>query len=140
MWALLADPGRRAEWWPGVTRVEGIEDDRWTEVFLSKRGKTVRLDFHLLASEPPWRLFWEQDVVGTPFERVLLESLTEVVLQQQGAASLVTLAQRQKLRGYSRTGSLLLRRGQTVGEREGILPTATPTLAQNSIKLSTCCK
>ena len=29
-------------------------------------------------------MFWEQDLVGTPFERVLAESLTEVILQQEG--------------------------------------------------------
>lgn len=96
-----------------MERVEDVSEDRWTEVFLSKRGKTVRLDFHLLASEPPWRLLWEQDVLGTPFERVLAESLTEIILQQEGEGSLVTLAQRQKLRGYSKAATVLLRRGQT---------------------------
>lgn len=113
MFAVLSDVGRRGDWWPGVERVEDAREDRWTEVFLSRRGKPVRLDFHLLASEPPWRMLWEQDLVGTPFERVLVESLTEVILAQDGEGTLVTLAQQQKLRGYSRTGSLLLRRGQT---------------------------
>lgn len=97
-------------WWPGVTRMEGVEDERWTQVFTTKRGRPVRADFHLMLSEPPWRLVWEQEVSGTPFERVLEESITEVILQPVDGGTEVTIAQRQKLRGYSRTGGLLLRR------------------------------
>jgi hypothetical protein len=61
-------------------------------------------------SEPPSRLVWEQEVVGTPFERVLEESVTEVILEPVDGGTEVTIAQRQKLRGYSRTGGFLLRR------------------------------
>jgi uncharacterized protein YndB with AHSA1/START domain len=111
VWELIADPHRRPQWWPGLTRVEGVTPEQWTEVFTTKRGKPVRLDFHLLQADPPWRLLWEQELEGTPFARVLAESLTEVVLEPDGNATLVTIAQRQKLKGYSRTGGLLLRRG-----------------------------
>jgi hypothetical protein len=53
---------------------------------------------------------WEQEVTGTPFERVLDEAITEVVLEPADGGTLVTIVQRQKLRGYSRTGGFLLRR------------------------------
>jgi Polyketide cyclase / dehydrase and lipid transport len=97
-------------WWPGVSRMEGVEGDRWTQVFVSKRGKPVRADFHLLASEPPWRRMWEQEVIGTPFEWVLEQSVTEIVLEPEGGGTKVTIELRQKLRGYSRTGGFMARR------------------------------
>lgn len=90
--------------------MEGVADDRFTQVFTTKKGRPVRLDFQLLASDPPWRRCWAQEVAGTPFERVLSESVTEVVLEPEQAGTRVTIAQRQKMRGYSRTGGLLLRR------------------------------
>lgn len=90
--------------------MEDVEEDRWTQVFTTKRGRPVRADFHLLASEPPWRRRWEQEVMGTPFERVLSESITEIVLEPNDPGTRVTIAQRQRLRGYSRTGGFLLRR------------------------------
>jgi hypothetical protein len=97
-------------WWPGVVRVEGVEDDRFTQVFQTKRGRAVRMDFRVVASERPWRRAWAQEIEGTPFERVLHESLIEVALEPDGAGTRVTIAQRQKLRGYSKTGGFLLRR------------------------------
>src|SRR5207248_2256295 len=75
-----------------------------------KKGRPVRLDFQLLASEAPWRRSWQQEIEGTPFERVLNEAITEIVLEPEAAGTRVTIAQRQKLRGYSRTGGFLLRR------------------------------
>jgi uncharacterized protein YndB with AHSA1/START domain len=110
IWNVLEDPHHMPRWWPGVTRMEGVEDDRWTQVFVTKRGRAVRADFHLISSEPPQRRAWEQEVAGTPFERVLDESVIEVMLEPVGGATQVTIAQRQKLRGYSRTGGFLLRR------------------------------
>jgi uncharacterized protein YndB with AHSA1/START domain len=111
VWAVVSDPHHRPRWCPGLSRVEGVTEDRWTEVYVTARGKTVRLDFRVVQADEPWRLLWEQEVAGTPFARVLAESLTEIVLEPEGAGTLVTIAQRQKLRGYSRSGGLLLRRG-----------------------------
>jgi uncharacterized protein YndB with AHSA1/START domain len=110
VWELLADPHHMPRWWPGVVRVEGVEDDRFTQVFQTKKGRPVRMDFRVLASEAPWRRTWAQEIEGTPFERVLNESVIEVALESEGAGTLVTIAQSQKLRGYSKTGGLLLRR------------------------------
>ncbi|MBV9464578.1 MAG: SRPBCC family protein [Solirubrobacterales bacterium] len=110
VWEVIGDPHHMPRWWPGVQRMEGVEADRWTQVFTTKRGRPVRLDFHLLQSEPPWVRSWEQELVGTPFERVLQESITEIRLEPTAQGTLVTIAQRQKLRGYSRTGGFMLRR------------------------------
>ena len=110
VWSMLEDPHHMPRWWPGVTRMESVDDDRWTQVFTTKNGRHVRADFHLTLSEPPWRRVWEQEVIGTPFERVLDEAITEVTLEPADGGTQVTIAQRQKLRGYSRTGGLMLRR------------------------------
>ena len=53
---------------------------------------------------------WAQDVEGTPFERVLGEAITEVLVEPDGDATRVTIALSQRLRGYSRTGGFLLAR------------------------------
>ncbi len=118
VWAVIADPFQTPRWWPGVARVEGVEEDRFTLVFQTKRKRPVRMDFRVLASdapgsreEPSGHRAWEQEVRGTPFERVLESSTTAVLLDQaHGATTQVTIAQAQRLRGYSRTGALLLRR------------------------------
>ncbi len=110
VWKLVEDPHHLPRWWPGVARVEGVGEDRFTQVFISKRGRTVRMDFEVLASEPPWRRMWEQELDGTPFERVLAQAVTEIVLEPEGTGTKVTIEQRQKLRGYSRTGSFMMRR------------------------------
>ena len=116
VWKVIEDPYQMPRWWPGVERMEGVTDDRFTQVFKSKRRRTVRADFRLLASEPPGGEYagghrtWEQDVVGTPFERVLAESVTEIAVEPRpDGGTLVTLAQRQKLRGYSKTGAWAMR-------------------------------
>ena len=100
--------------------MEGVEDDRWTQVFMTKRGRPVRADFHLIAVRAAVAPGWEQEVVGTPFERVLDESVTEVTLEPADGGTQVTIAQRQKLRGYSRTGGFLLRRATKGKLREAL--------------------
>jgi uncharacterized protein YndB with AHSA1/START domain len=110
IWRLIEDPHHMPRWWPGVARMEAVQDDRFTQVFVTKRGRPVRVDFHLIASDPPWRRCWEQEIPGTPFERVLNESVTEIWLEPVDGGTRVTIAQRQTLRGYSRTGGFLLRR------------------------------
>ena len=95
--------------------MEGVHEDRFTQVYTTKKGRAVRMDFRLIASDPPKgegvaRVSFEQQVRGTPFERVLNQSVTEVALEPEDGATRVTIAQHQKLRGYSRTGGWLLRR------------------------------
>ena len=110
LWEIVADPHHMPRWWPGVDRMEAVGDDRFTQVLKTKRGRPVRADFHVVRSEPPWTRSWAQEVAGTPFERVLSESLVEVRLEPAPGGTEVTLSQQQKLRGYSRTGGFLLRR------------------------------
>jgi hypothetical protein len=97
--------------------MEDVSEDHWTQVFTTKKGRPVRIDYHLLQSDPPGLggdppglRSWEQEIEGTPFERVLAESITELVLEPAETGTEVTIVQRQKLRGYSRTGGFLLRR------------------------------
>jgi hypothetical protein len=91
--------------------MEGVDADRFTQVFTTKKGRSVRLDFRVLESNPPRRRIWEQDLAGGPLERVLAEDVTEVELEpEDDGATRVTIAQRQRLRGYSRTGGFLWRR------------------------------
>jgi uncharacterized protein YndB with AHSA1/START domain len=110
LWEVIADPHHMPRWWPGVERMEAVAPDRFTQVFKTRRGRSVRIDFRVLVSEPPMTRSWEQEVAGTPFERVLRSSVIEVRLEPVSAGTEVTISQEQKLRGYSRTGGFLVRR------------------------------
>jgi uncharacterized protein YndB with AHSA1/START domain len=110
VWEVLEDPHHMPRWWPGITRMEGVQADRFTQVFATKRGRPVRVDFRVVQSTAPLVRAWEQELVGTPFARVLSESVVEVRLATVSAGTEITIAQRQKLRGYSRTGGFMLRR------------------------------
>jgi len=110
VWELIEDPHHMPRWWPGVARMEGVEENRFTQVMVTKKGRPVRLDFLLVESDPPWRRAWQQEVDGTPFARVLETAVTEVLLEPEAEGTKVTIAQSQKLRGYSKTGGFLLRR------------------------------
>jgi uncharacterized protein YndB with AHSA1/START domain len=115
VWEVIADPYQMPRWWPSVQRMEGVEDDRFTQVLGTRRRRSVRADFRVLASEPVEGEYtsghrtWSQEVAGTPFEPVLHESLTEVVVEPADTGTKVTIAQRQRLRGYSKTGALAMR-------------------------------
>ena len=106
---MIVDPHHLPRWWPGVERVEGVEEGRFTEVFKTKRGRPVRADYHVVSSDPPVAHSWEQDLPGTPFERVLSRSVIEIHLEPVPGGTEVTIAQTQTLRGYSKTGGFLLR-------------------------------
>ncbi len=110
VWSVAADAHHLPRWWPGVRRVEGVSDNRFTEVVYTRRGRPVRIDFRVTDSEPPRRQVWEQELVGTPFERVLAESAIELLVEPAGERTQVTISQRQRLRGYSRMGGWMLRR------------------------------
>ncbi len=112
LWKVIEDPHHMPRWWPGVARMEGVEGDRFTQVFVTRRGRPVRVDFHVVASERLWRRAWSQDIAGTPFERFLREAVTEIALEPVSGGTRVVLVERQKLRGYSRTGGFLVRRAR----------------------------
>jgi hypothetical protein len=97
--------------------MEQVEADRFTQVFMTKKGRAVRADHYVIEAQPPGSdpdangvFSWGQEIEGTPFERVLTESVTEVQVRGDEAGTLVTIIQTQKLRGLSRTGGFMLRR------------------------------
>jgi uncharacterized protein YndB with AHSA1/START domain len=110
VWEVISDPHHMPRWWPGVDRVEGVEEDRFTQVLRTKKGRPVRADFHVSEVDAPWLFAYEQEILGTPFQRVLNEAVVELRLQGDGDATEVTIVHEQKLRGYSRTGGFMLKR------------------------------
>lgn len=111
VWEIVADPHHLPRWWPGVARVEDVRGSRFTEVIPTRRGKPVRLDFVVLESEPPRTCSWTQELIGTPFERLLSAWTTTITIAPDGQhACTVTLEEHQQLRGSFRAGLLLQRR------------------------------
>lgn len=97
-------------------RVEGIEGagvgSQWTKVLGTAEGRGVRADFRCLRSVDGERFGWEQLITGTPFERHLRRYEVDIDLGDDGAGTEVTISARQTLRGLSRLGAPLMRRGQ----------------------------
>jgi uncharacterized protein YndB with AHSA1/START domain len=110
VWEIVADPHHLPRWWPRVTRVEAVTDEHFTEVLGTQDGRSLRADFRVLDSRTPERRVWEQEVQGTPFERVFAASSTEVKLLPDGDGTRVTLVMRQQLRGSARMGGFMVRR------------------------------
>jgi uncharacterized protein YndB with AHSA1/START domain len=110
IWRVLDDPHALPRWWPGLRRVEGVAEDRFTQVLVTGKGRPVRIDMRVVAREPKRGLTWEQELPGTPFERHLTESITRLTLTPQAGGTEVTIEQRQRLRGASRAGGWMLRR------------------------------
>jgi uncharacterized protein YndB with AHSA1/START domain len=112
VWSLIADPWHQARWWPRVSRMEGVRDGRFTQVMVSARGRVVRADFRMLEAEAPRLLRWEQELEGSPFERLLAEAQTAISLAPagDGAATTVTIELRQQLLGWSRLTPFLFKR------------------------------
>ncbi len=124
VWRIVSDPTRLAAWWPGVKRVEEATGDAWTTVLVSPKGKTVRADYSMVATDEPERVLWRHEVAESPFERLLSESTTEIVLAADtsgGTVVRVTLDQRP--RGWARFSPLQLRaaaRQQAEAALEGL--------------------
>jgi uncharacterized protein YndB with AHSA1/START domain len=126
LWEVVRDPHHLPRWWPRVARVEDVEDDAFTEVMLTAKGKVVRADFNVVAPDDAARsLQWAQRLEGTPFARLLSSAETEVCLSplaaqaslpsaQQGRlgpATEVTIELRQALTGFfPRFGGFMVRR------------------------------
>jgi uncharacterized protein YndB with AHSA1/START domain len=111
VWDVVADPWHQARWWPRVVRIEAVQDGRFTQVLGTARGRGVRADFRLLERDPPRLLRWEQELPGTPFERLLAAAETRVELAPADAGTTqVTIELRQQLHGWSRLVPWLFRR------------------------------
>jgi uncharacterized protein YndB with AHSA1/START domain len=115
-WDLVSDPYNLPRWWPRTQRVEGVEGEgegaEWTQVLGTAEGRGVRADFRCTVAVAGEKMSWEQRIPGTPFERHLRRYAVELVLRPEGEGTSVTLAVEQTLRGLSRLGSPMMRRGQ----------------------------
>jgi uncharacterized protein YndB with AHSA1/START domain len=111
VWETVSDPYHLPRWWPRVERVEAVVGDRFTEVLTTDRGRSVRADFRVVESRAPELRAWEQEVAGSPFERIMASARTEVALAADGDGTRVTLAVRQRMRGTARLAGWIVRRG-----------------------------
>ena len=121
---MIGDPHHLPRWWPRVTRVEDVEEDAFTEVMRTRKGKLVRADFRIVArDEASHSLTWSQLLEGSPFARVLKSAETEIRLtptqasappsRGDGAAELppatvVRIELRQEMAGYSPSFGLFM--------------------------------
>jgi uncharacterized protein YndB with AHSA1/START domain len=110
VWETVGDPHHLPRWWPRVTRVEGVTDEHFTEVLATQDGRSLRADFRVVESRAPERRLWEQELEGTPFERVFAAASTEVKLDAYEGGTRVTLVVRQQVRGSARLGGFMVRR------------------------------
>lgn len=114
VWKVLNDPYHQERWWPRVRRIEDVDLDRFTQVLGTQRGKGVRADFRILQREEEELLQWEQELEGSPFERLLDEAVTTFTLAPAGggddaAGTQVTVELEQRLRGWSRLAPFLFK-------------------------------
>lgn len=116
VWGLVSDPYGLPRWWPRTMRVESVEGEeanlQWTKVLGTAEGRGVRADFRCIERVDGERFGWEQLIPGTPFERHLKRYEIGISLADAPAGTEVTIAAAQTLRGLSRLGSPMMRRGQ----------------------------
>jgi uncharacterized protein YndB with AHSA1/START domain len=119
VWDVVSDPYHLARWWPRTRRVEDVHERRrgtgtqWTNVMQAKSGRDVRADFRCLYSREREAYAWEQQVAGTPFDKLLHSSVTSIDLEDAGsgtkAGTLVTMRMEQKMRGVNKFGGFMAR-------------------------------
>jgi uncharacterized protein YndB with AHSA1/START domain len=132
IWEIVADPTQLPRWWPDVQRVEDASRAEWTLVLQSSKGRPVRADYTRVRAQRPHRMHWRQEVDETPFEGFLAAAETELSLEprEDGRATRVVLESRERLRGVSALGGLMVRRAarrRLDGALEGLVRlTAAP--------------
>ncbi|MEA2428576.1 MAG: hypothetical protein QOF37_2204 [Thermoleophilaceae bacterium] len=113
VWRLVSDPHSLPRWWPAVVRVEDVteDEDAWTNVMRTPKGRSVRADYTRTDLEPPRRVAWRQELVESPFERILAAAETEIALAgADGGGTRVALTSSERLRGRFRLGGFMVRR------------------------------
>jgi uncharacterized protein YndB with AHSA1/START domain len=120
VWRVVSDPALLPQWWPGVSRVEEASPEAWTKVLTSPKGKSVRADYTRLEAEEARRLLWRHEVEASPFERILAQSMTEIVLEPDDGGTRVEIAVSQQPRGWARLSPFQLRAAAT-NQVEGAL-------------------
>lgn len=109
VWRLATDPHHLPRWWPATDRVEGVSPAGWTSVLSTPRGRTVRADYSVAATDPPVLARWRQDLAGTPFERLFSELSYELRLTGRDDGTEAVLALVQQPRRWARLGRIQLR-------------------------------
>lgn len=127
VWRVVGDPSHLPRWWPKVQRVESVTSEDFTTVYGTSKGRPVRADYRVVASDAPRHRRWEQVVEGSPFERFLSAFATLADVEPRDGGTAVTLTVEQKMRGMSRFGGFLAKRGmrrqldQALDALEGLL-------------------
>jgi uncharacterized protein YndB with AHSA1/START domain len=109
LWAIVGDAHHLPRWWPRVQRVETVDEDGFTEVLQTAKGKPVRADYRVLRSTAPTERSWTQQVTGTPFERILARSETKIQLEPEGESTRVAITLQQRPRGLALLGAFMVR-------------------------------
>lgn len=119
VWKLVSDPYALPRWWPRVSRVEDVDQrsggrrSQWTKVLETQHGRGVRADYRCVSSAEPERYVWEQQLEGSPFEKHLKAARVEIELHAAGEGETrVVMTSSQTMRGMSRLGGVLMRKGQ----------------------------
>ena len=124
LWAIVGDARHLPRWWPRVTRVEGVDGAAFTQVLTTAKGVPVRADYRVVESAAPSVRRWEQQVLNTPFERILASASVEVRLEPVGeGATAVSLTLVQRMRGLGALGGFMVRsaaRRQLDGALDGL--------------------
>lgn len=111
VWSVVGDPTHLPRWWPKVQRVESVSANDFTAVYGTAKGRPVRADYRITASEAPRHRRWDQVVEGSPFERFISAFATIADVEPSSDGATITLTVEQKLRGMSRFGGFLAKRG-----------------------------
>ncbi|MBS1886939.1 MAG: SRPBCC family protein [Actinobacteria bacterium] len=119
VWKLVSDPYALPRWWPRVSRVEDVDArsggrrSQWTKVLETQHGRGVRADYRCISAAENERYVWEQQLEGSPFARHLKDSRVDVELHGMGEGETrVVLTSSQTMRGMSRLGGWMMRKGQ----------------------------
>jgi uncharacterized protein YndB with AHSA1/START domain len=119
VWNLVSDPYALPRWWPRVSRVEDVDArpggrrSQWTKVLETQHGRGVRADYRCVSSAENERYVWEQQLEGSPFAKHLKDSRVDVELHAGGEGETrVVLTSSQTMRGMSRLGGWMMRKGQ----------------------------
>lgn len=115
VWSVVSDPYHLPRWWPRTQRVENVTSGegkgrKWTQVLETRDGRGVRADYRCISAARGERYVFEQLLEGTPFERILRSSRTEIRLSPSDGGTEVAMASEQRLRGLSRLGGFMMRR------------------------------
>jgi uncharacterized protein YndB with AHSA1/START domain len=119
VWKVVSDPYALPRWWPRVSRVEDVDArpggrrSQWTKVLETQHGRGVRADYRCVSSAEPERYVWEQQLENSPFAKHLKDSRVDVELREAGEGETrVVLTSSQTMRGLSRLGGWMMRKGQ----------------------------